>query len=87
MQKKSIERNSMHSLQESLALEVWRCDQGIHHCRHYKRSELGMSAISLNRKELHVMKIYSKEITCLKKNITELEDNLKNLNQELKICS
>ena len=32
-------------------------------------------------------KIYSKEITCLKKNIIELEDNLKNLNQELKICS
>ena len=32
-------------------------------------------------------KIYSKEITRLKKNIIELEDNLKNLNQELKICS
>ena len=32
-------------------------------------------------------KIYSKEITCLKKNIVELEDNLKSLNQELKICS
>ena len=32
-------------------------------------------------------KIYGKEITCLKMNIIELEDNLKNLNQELKICS
>ena len=32
-------------------------------------------------------KIYSKEITCLKENIIELGDNLKNLYQELKICS
>ena len=87
MQKKSIERNSMHNLQKGLALEVWRCEQGIYYCRYYKRSELGMSVMSLKGKNCLSCKIYSKEITCLKKNIIELEDNLKNLNQELKIFS